>query len=87
MKKNLIAALLFGATVLPALQGCFPMVAAGVTTGVLATVDRRSLGTQTLSPENKLIASFEVPYEPGELVALGYAGGLQAGHQRARLGF
>jgi len=47
MKKNLIAALLFGATLLPALQGCFPVVAAGVTTGVLATLDRRTLGTQT----------------------------------------
>lgn len=47
MKKNLIAALLLGATVLPALQGCFPIIAAGVTTGVLATMDRRSLGTQT----------------------------------------
>ncbi len=47
MKKNLIAALLLGATVVPALQGCFPVVAAGVTTGVLATVDRRSLGAQT----------------------------------------
>ncbi len=47
MKKNLIAALLFGAIALPALQGCFPMVAAGVTTGVIATMDRRSLGTQT----------------------------------------
>lgn len=47
MKKKLIAALLLGATVLPALQGCFPIVAAGVTTGVLATFDRRSIGTQT----------------------------------------
>lgn len=47
MKKHLIATLLIGATVIPALQGCFPVVAAGVTTGVLATVDRRSLGTQT----------------------------------------
>ncbi len=47
MKKKLIAALLLGATILPALQGCFPIVAAGVTTGVLATFDRRSIGTQT----------------------------------------
>lgn len=47
MKNKLLAALLLGATVLPALQGCFPMVAAGVTSGVLASVDRRSLGTQT----------------------------------------
>ena len=47
MKKKLIAALLLGATVLPALQGCFPAVAAGVGTGVMATLDRRSRGTQT----------------------------------------
>jgi osmotically-inducible protein OsmY len=47
MKTRLIVALLLGAAVTPALQGCFPMVAAGVTTGVLATVDRRSLGAQT----------------------------------------
>ena len=47
MKKSLIAAVLLGATILPALQGCFPMVAAGVTTGVMATFDRRSVGTQT----------------------------------------
>jgi osmotically-inducible protein OsmY len=47
MKTRLILALLLGAAVTPALQGCFPMVAAGVTTGVLATVDRRSLGAQT----------------------------------------
>ena len=47
MRKNLIAALLIGATVLPALQGCFPIVAAGVGSGVAATLDRRSLGTQT----------------------------------------
>ena len=47
MNKKLIASLLLGASLLPALQGCFPMVAAGVTTGVLATFDRRSLGAQT----------------------------------------
>lgn len=47
MKKSLIATLLIGATVLPALQGCLPVVAAGVTSGVMATVDRRSLGVQT----------------------------------------
>ena len=47
MNKKLIVSLLLGATLLPALQGCFPMVAAGVTSGVLATFDRRSLGAQT----------------------------------------
>ena len=47
MNKKLIAAAILGITILPALQGCFPLVAAGVTTGVMATVDRRSVGTQT----------------------------------------
>ena len=47
MNRSLIAALLLGASVLPALQGCFPLLAAGVTSGVLAAVDRRSVGTQT----------------------------------------
>ena len=47
MKRNLIAALLVGAAVLPTLQGCFPIVATGATAGVLAAVDRRSVGTQT----------------------------------------
>ena len=44
-KAFLTAALL--ATAVPALQGCFPVVATGVAVGVLATVDRRSVGTQT----------------------------------------
>ena len=47
MKKRILAALLLGATIVPALQGCIPLVATGVTTGVLATFDRRSIGTQT----------------------------------------
>ncbi|MDR0378368.1 MAG: BON domain-containing protein, partial [Candidatus Accumulibacter sp.] len=47
MKSKLIAALLLGAIVFPALQGCFPMFAASVGTGVMVTLDRRSLGTQT----------------------------------------
>ena len=47
MKKRILAALLLGASIVPALQGCIPMVATGVTTGVLATFDRRSIGTQT----------------------------------------
>ncbi len=47
MRKRLVAALLLGATLLPSLQGCFPVVAAGVGTGVAATLDRRTLGTQT----------------------------------------
>jgi osmotically-inducible protein OsmY len=46
MKTKLFAALLLGAVIVPALQGCLPIVAAGVTTGVMATVDRRTVGAQ-----------------------------------------
>lgn len=35
------------ATAVPALQGCFPVVATGVAVGVMAVIDRRSVGTQT----------------------------------------
>jgi len=41
-----LSALLIAVT-LPALQGCFPVVATGVAVGVLAATDRRSVGTQT----------------------------------------
>lgn len=44
--KSLLAAALV-ATAVPALQGCFPIVATGVAVGALAVVDRRSVGTQT----------------------------------------
>ena len=47
MKKHVIAALLLGATALPLLQGCVPVIAAGATAGALSAFDRRSLGTQT----------------------------------------
>ncbi len=47
MNRKLVVGLLLGAILLPQLQGCFPLVAAGATGGVLATVDRRTLGTQT----------------------------------------
>jgi osmotically-inducible protein OsmY len=47
MKKHIIAALLLGATALPLLQGCVPVIAAGATAGALSVFDRRSLGTQT----------------------------------------
>ena len=66
MKMKLLAALLVGATVLPALQGCFPMVAAGVTSGVLATVDRRSLGTQTEDESIEWKASARVSEKLGD---------------------
>ena len=45
--KRLLVGLLLGSTLLPSLQGCFPVVAAGFGTGVLAAIDRRSVGAQT----------------------------------------
>ena len=65
MKKSLIATLLIGATVLPALQGCFPVVAAGVTSGVMATVDRRTLGVQTDDETIEWKASSRIGKEVG----------------------
>jgi osmotically-inducible protein OsmY len=47
MNKKQIAALLIGAALIPALQGCFTLVAAGAATGVLAAIDRRTIGAQT----------------------------------------
>lgn len=48
MRKILATSVLLGATLLPLLQGCLPVVAASAATGgALATLDRRSLGTQT----------------------------------------
>lgn len=40
-----LAVPLFLAALVPALQGCFPVVAGGVTAGVLMATDRRSSGT------------------------------------------
>ena len=68
MKTKLIAALIIGATVLPALQGCFPMVATGITSGVLASVDRRSLGTQTEDESIEWKASSRVSEKLGDQV-------------------
>jgi beta-galactosidase len=39
----------------------------------------RSLGVKMLTPADKLIATFEVPYEPGELKVVGYRGEQVAG--------
>ncbi len=47
MKKSLAVGLLVGAALVPLLQGCLPLLAAGASGGALAAFDRRSLGTQT----------------------------------------
>jgi osmotically-inducible protein OsmY len=72
MKKHLITVLLLGAAVLPMLQGCVPVVAAGVTTGVLATFDRRSLGTQTEDETIEWKASSHVSEKLGDKVHINY---------------
>jgi osmotically-inducible protein OsmY len=72
MKKNLLAALFVGAAILPSLQGCFPVVAAGVTTGVLATVDRRSLGTQTEDESIEWKSSARVSEKLGDRAHLNF---------------
>ncbi len=72
MKKSLIATLLIGATVLPALQGCFPVVAAGVTTGVMATVDRRTLGVQTDDETIEWKANAQVSEKVGDKAHLNF---------------
>ena len=66
MKTKLLAALLFGVVVLPALQGCFPMVAAGFTGGVLASMDRRSVGNQTEDESIEWKASARVSEKLGD---------------------
>jgi osmotically-inducible protein OsmY len=72
MRKNLLTGLLLGATLLPMLQGCVPVVAAGVTTGVLATFDRRSLGTQTEDETIEWKASSHVSEKLGEKTHINY---------------
>lgn len=72
MKKRLITSLLLGATLLPMLQGCFPVVAAGVTTGVLAAMDRRSVGAQAEDETIEWKASTRVSEKFGEKVHINY---------------
>jgi osmotically-inducible protein OsmY len=66
MKRFLATGLLLGAALLPTLQGCLPMVAAGATGGALATMDRRSLGTQTDDETIEWKASARVNEKFGE---------------------
>jgi osmotically-inducible protein OsmY len=72
MNKKLIAALLLGATLLPALQGCFPLVAAGVSSGLMAAVDRRSVGTQTEDETIEWKAAAQVREKLGDRAHLNF---------------
>jgi osmotically-inducible protein OsmY len=66
VKNFLSTSLLLGAALVPTLQGCLPMVAAGATTGALATMDRRSLGTQTDDETIEWKASARVNEKSGD---------------------
>ena len=46
MNRTRIAILALCTAVLPQLQGCFPMIAAGAGTAALSVIDRRTTGTQ-----------------------------------------
>ncbi len=72
MKKHVIAALLLGATALPLLQGCVPMIAAGATAGALSVFDRRSLGTQTEDETIEWKSSARVGEKLGDKVHINF---------------
>ena len=72
MRHKLIATLLLGALVVPALQGCFTVVAAGVTQGVMVAVDRRSVGTQTEDESIEWKASARVSEKFGDKVHVNF---------------
>ena len=73
MRKALATSLLLAAALTPALQGCLPVVAASaVSGGALATLDRRSLGTQTDDETNEWKASSRVGEKYSEHVHLNF---------------
>ncbi len=72
MKKSLIVGLLLSAALLPMLQGCFPVVAAGVTSGVLSSLDRRTVGAQTEDETIEWKASSRVREKVGEKAHVNY---------------
>jgi Predicted periplasmic or secreted lipoprotein len=66
MKKTLATSLLLAVTLVPTLQGCIPLVAAGATQATLSAVDRRSLGTQTDDETIEWKAAGNVSTKAGE---------------------
>lgn len=63
--KPLLTAI-FVAVSLPALQGCFPVIATGVAVGVLAATDRRTVGTQTEDESIEWKASSRIKEKLGD---------------------
>ncbi|MFP7834572.1 glycoside hydrolase family 2 TIM barrel-domain containing protein [Marisediminicola sp. LYQ134] len=47
-------------------------------------INGRSLGRRTAGPKRGYLARFRVPYEPGELVAIGYRRGVESGRSSLR---
>ena len=72
MKKRLITGLLVGGALLPLLQGCFTVVAAGVASGAMASLDRRSLGTQAEDETLEWKASARIGEKFGEKVHVNF---------------
>jgi osmotically-inducible protein OsmY len=72
MKKYLMLGLLVGSALLPLLQGCVPVVVAGVAGGAMASLDRRSLGTQTEDEGLEWKASARVGEKFGERVHVNF---------------
>jgi osmotically-inducible protein OsmY len=72
MKKRLVTGLLIVGTLLPLLQGCIPVVAAGVASGAMVSLDRRSLGTQTEDETLEWKASARISEKFGEKVHVNF---------------
>lgn len=68
MKNRLIASLLIAGSILPLLQGCVPVVVAGVASGAVATIDRRSFATQAEDETIEWKASARISEKFGEKV-------------------
>jgi osmotically-inducible protein OsmY len=72
MKIRFIAGLLVAGALLSLLQGCFTVVAAGVATGAMASVDRRSLATQAEDETIEWKASARISEKFSEKVHVNY---------------
>lgn len=55
-------------TLVPALQACFPVAAAGVAAGVIVATDRRSFATQTVDEEIEIKAQGRISEKFGDRV-------------------
>ncbi|MDR1276298.1 MAG: BON domain-containing protein [Candidatus Accumulibacter sp.] len=72
MNRKLMTTLFLGAVAVSTLQGCFPMVATGLTTGLLAAVDRRTVGAQTEDESIEWKAAARVREQLGDKAHLNF---------------